>query len=393
MNQQSYPHSNAVTPPFLSWMGANFHRLPVEIQNFYLMLSTYLQVLSDSKSPLPTLDDFAERINQEHQQCLESPKTALIHARNAGEWLLHVQAQLSAENWQVWFNEHFTFSQQTAAMYMQIAKKMPGVNPGVFSSAIDSNPKPAKTLVFPIIPVKPILPDYATDEVKIVSPKLPQIAPQNPDPLPNVETRYGTSLPGFEMILTPSDSEISAESSPLKNSPIQEKLEVLESPVTRITINPKESIIDVEFTSINPPEPPPVDLPKPAKKTSELIKLMIPGVVVPKARPRVTSNGTYLPPRYRAWRNHAEVEIYRQISEQNITHKFPLRKAAIVIRLLGNHRTNSDIDNLAGACLDALTLNGAGVLIDDRLSCLPQLSVEFDPDAKETGVYIEIEPL
>ena len=64
-----------------------------------------------------------------------------------------------------------------------------------------------------------------------------------------------------------------------------------------------------------------------------------------------------------------------------------------MIRLLGNHRTNSDIDNLAGACLDALTLNGAGVLIDDRLSCLPQLNVEFDPDAKETGVYIEIEPL
>nr|CAD5943501.1 hypothetical protein NO713_02076 [Planktothrix pseudagardhii] len=376
-------------------MGANYHRLPVEIQNFYLMLSTYLQILSDSQV-LPTLDDFAERINQEHQKCLDTPQTSLIHARNAGEWLLHVQAQLSPEHWQVWFNEHFTFSPQTAAMYMQIAKKMPGVNPGVFSSAIDSNPNPSKTLVFP---VKPILPDAqpqnSTNEVKTISPKSPQIAPQKPDfPVQNVETRLGeampkaigASLPGFEMILT-------GESPTLKNSPIPEKPEVLESPVTRITINPKESIIDVEVTPINPPEPAPIEPQKPAKKTAELIKLMIPGVVVPKARPRVTSNGTYLPPRYRAWRNRAEVEIYRQISEQNITHKFPLRKAAIVIRLLGNHRTNSDIDNLAGACLDALTLNGAGVLIDDRLSCLPQLSVEFDPDSKQTGVYIEIEPL
>lgn len=386
MNQPSNPHANALTLPFFSWMGANYHRLPVEIQNFYLMLSTYLQILSDSQV-LPTLDDFAERINQEHQKCLDTPQTSLIHARNAGEWLLHVQAQLSPEHWQVWFNEHFKFSPQTAAMYMQIAKKMPGVNPSVFSSTIDSNPNPSKTLVFP---VKPILPDdqpqNSTNEVKTLSPKSPQIAPQNLIPQPPVETSHGSSLPGFEMILT-------GESPTLKNSPIPEKPEILESPVTRITINPKESIIDVEFTPINPPEPEPIEPPKPAKKTAEVIKLMIPGVVVPKARPRVTSNGTYLPPRYRAWRNRAEVEIYRQISEQNITHKFPLRKAAIVIRLLGNHRTNSDIDNLAGACLDALTLNGAGVLIDDRLSCLPQLSVEFDPDSKKTGVYIEIEPL
>ncbi|MGL5133095.1 MAG: RusA family crossover junction endodeoxyribonuclease, partial [Planktothrix sp.] len=195
------------------------------------------------------------------------------------------------------------------------------------------------------------------------------------------ETRRGSSLPESEMILS--------ESTPT----IPEQLEVLESPVTRIQINPTESSIDVEFTAINPAETPPIDPPKPPKKSAEIIKLIIPGVVVPKARPRVTRNGTYLPPRYRAWRNHAEVEIYRQISEQNITHKFPLRKAAIVIKLFGNHRTNSDIDNLAGACLDALTLNGAGVLIDDRLSCLPQLTVEFDPDAKKTGVSIEIEPL
>lgn len=367
-------------------MGEIFYRSPVALQNFYLMLSTYLQILSDSQTPLPTLDDFAQRINQEHKQCLDSPQTSLIHGRNAGEWLLHVQTQFSPEHWQVWFQEHFTFSQQTATMYMQIARKMPGVNPGIFSSTIDSISQPTKTLVIPIIPYSQAL--NSTDEVKNISDKSSQILPPKPDfPLLNpechvetyhVETRHGTSLPG-----------ISTEST----TPIQEPLEILESPVTRIQINPKESSIDVEFTAINPPEPPPIDPPKPDKKPVEIIKLMIPGVVVPKARPRVTKNGTYLPPRYRAWRNHAEVEIYRQISEQNITHKFPLRKAAIVIKLLGNHRTNSDIDNLAGACLDALTLNGAGVLIDDRLSCLPQLTVEFDPDAKKTGVSIEIEPL
>jgi len=380
VNQQFYPNSDQVISPFLL-MGENFYRSPVAIQNFYLMLSTYLQVLSDSQPPLPTLDDFAQRIITEHKQCLDSPQTSLIHARNAGEWLLHVQAQLSPENWQVWFQEHFSFSQQTATMYMQIARKMPGVNPGIFSSAIDSSPEPTKTLVIPIIPYSQA--QNSTDEVKNISDKSSQILSTKPDFLllnPEkslVETFHATSLQGISESTTT----------------IQEPLEILESPVTRIQINPKESSIDVEFTAINPPEPPPIDPPKPDKKPAEIIKLIIPGVVVPKARPRVTKNGTYLPPRYRAWRNRAEVEIYRQISEQNITHKFPLRKAAIVIRLLGNHRTNSDIDNLAGACLDALTLNGAGVLIDDRLSCLPQLTVEFDPDAKKTGVSIEIEPL
>jgi Holliday junction resolvase RusA-like endonuclease len=359
-------------------MGEILYRSPVALQNFYLMLSTYLQVLSDSQPALPNLDDFAQGINQEHKQCLDAPQTCLIHARNAGEWLLYVQGQLSPEHWQVWFQEHFTFSQQTATMYMQIARKMPGVNPGIFSSVIDSNPQPTTTLVIPILPYSQA--KNSTDEVKNISEQSPQILSLEPElPLLNTETRRGKSLPIFEMILT--------------ESAIPEELEVLESPVTRIQINPRESSIDVEFTAINPPETQPLDPPKPPRKSAEIIKLIIPGVVVPKARPRVTRNGTYLPPRYRAWRNHAEVEIYRQISEQNITHKFPLRKAAIVIKLFGNHRTNSDIDNLAGACLDALTLNGAGVLIDDRLSCLPQLTVEFDPDAKKTGVSIEIEPL
>ena len=128
-------------------------------------------------------------------------------------------------------------------------------------------------------------------------------------------------------------------------------------------------------------------------KNSEIINFYIPGKVVPKARPRVTANGTYLPPRYRAWRNLAEVEIYRQISEHNLEKNLPIQKAAISIRFCGKHRTNSDLDNLAGACLDALTLNGAGVLQDDRLGCIPKLTVEYIPDSQETGVWIKIEIL
>ena len=128
-------------------------------------------------------------------------------------------------------------------------------------------------------------------------------------------------------------------------------------------------------------------------ENSTIINLYIPGKVVPKARPRVTGNGTYLPSHYRTWRNQAEVEIYRQVSELNLEASLPIQKAAISISFCGKHRTNSDLDNLAGACLDALTLNGAGVLQDDRLSCIPKLTIEYIPHIKKTGVWIEIEIL
>jgi len=146
------------------------------------------------------------------------------------------------------------------------------------------------------------------------------------------------------------------------------------------------SLDNTEDFTTSPPE-------SEVSKNSTIIHLYIPGKVVPKARPRVTANGTYLPPRYRTWRNQAEVEIYRQVSELNLEVNLPIQKAAISISFCGKHRTNSDLDNLAGACLDALTLNGAGVLQDDRLSCIPKLTIEYVPNTNKTGVWIEIEIL
>ncbi len=128
-------------------------------------------------------------------------------------------------------------------------------------------------------------------------------------------------------------------------------------------------------------------------QSREVIIFFIPGNVVPKARPRVTGNGTFMPQRYRTWRNMAEVEIYSQLSELNLTIELPIKRASILMRFVGKHRTNSDLDNLAGACLDALTMNGAGVLLDDRISCVSKLSVEYVPVADKTGVWIEITPV
>lgn len=269
-------------------------------------------MLTKLQPKISQFEELAIAINREHQRCLESPQTALIPACKAGAMLLKVRSHLSEKDWDHWRQTHTQISEQTARMYVQIARTWPGMDGGLAafstSPAVQDRQEPPK-----------IVPESLPPEVEV----------------PPAE----------------------------------------------------EAAIDVEFT--------PIDEPPEAEKTpnSNVIRFVIPGPVVPKARPRVTNNGTYLPPRYREWRNRAEIELYRQIEDRNLRDRFPLRRAAISIRLFGNHRTNSDIDNLAGACLDALTHKGAGIILDDRLSCLPQLTVEYVPEAPKTGVWIEIEPM
>lgn len=260
-------------------------------------------MLTKLQAKISQFEELAIAINREHERCLESPQTALIPACKAGAMLLKVRSHLSEKDWDRWRQTHTQISEQTARMYVQIARTWPGMDGGLVALST-----------------------------------LPAVEEQ-PEP-PEVE------IPPAE-----------------------------------------EAAIDVEFT--------PIDESPEAENTpnSDVIRFVIPGPVVPKARPRVTNNGTYLPPRYREWRNRAEIELYRQIEDRNLRDRFPLRRAAISIRLFGNHRTNSDIDNLAGACLDALTHKGAGIILDDRLSCLPQLTVEYVPEAPKTGVWIEIDPM
>ncbi len=83
----------------------------------------------------------------------------------------------------------------------------------------------------------------------------------------------------------------------------------------------------------------------------------------------------------------AELEIMSALLS-NIRAMLPIKKAAVKIELHGSHR--GDADNLAGSCLDALV--SAGVLLDDRLSCVPRLVVEHNPMG-DRGVWIEVMPL
>lgn len=143
---------------------------------------------------------------------------------------------------------------------------------------------------------------------------------------------------------------------------------------------------------------PPTPSPPAAKSTGDRpsptpLTFFLPGIVVPKARPRVTQFGTFLPSRYRNWRLRAEGELILQVQRLDPVPPLPIERATVRIRFQGKFRVQADLDNLAGAVLDALTLQGAGILKNDNLSCVPSLNVDYVASDEEPGARIEIHPL
>lgn len=106
----------------------------------------------------------------------------------------------------------------------------------------------------------------------------------------------------------------------------------------------------------------------------------IPGKVVPKARPRINGRQAYLPSGYRTWRNTALIELLAQEKPVN-----PMNSVCVGIKFYGFHR--GDLDNLAGAVLDALV--EAEIIEDDRLSVVNELAIRHIPN-KETFCQIAI---
>lgn len=120
------------------------------------------------------------------------------------------------------------------------------------------------------------------------------------------------------------------------------------------------------------------------------IMFFIPGGVVPKARPRVTVNGTFMPPRYRKWRLYAEGQLHQQIAKQELAPALPIQRAALELKLIGKHRMSADADNLMGSCMDALV--AAGVFKNDNLTNVPEVSLRMVAEGAD-GVLIIIYPL
>jgi Holliday junction resolvase RusA-like endonuclease len=412
MNHQLKENINSLNP----FSGSEVVEIP-GTKTLWLILFSYLNVLFNSAPDQMNLDELGAEINSQHEQCQKYPGLGLLYARNAGEWLLEAKTKLHPDEWQRWLNTNCKFSERTAETYMQMAKGWPGFRVAAkkdvkTESTISYSPEVAAILesLSPFsnsedtpVPMGIIeklelinsqeLSDNdhnrSNDQVDIVTQDLDSV--ESSDLLPNPESISAVTVEILEVIEPAKVSrEIKSE------APIEvEALEVFE--IDDITVNiksksPKSSLSNSKSQntkSIDSLDVISSTSTQAEKPDSEVIIFFIPGNVVPKARPRVTGNGTYLPQRYKAWRNMAEVEIYTQLSGRDIT-TLPIKKATILMRFVGKHRTNSDLDNLAGACLDALTMNGAGVLLDDRISCVSKLSVEYLPDAKKTGVWIEI---
>lgn len=80
-----------------------------------------------------------------------------------------------------------------------------------------------------------------------------------------------------------------------------------------------------------------------------------------------SKSDSFLPQRYRDWK---DVAIASLLSQK--TRYEPLEKVTISIELYGAAR--GDLDNIAGAILDALVQ--AAIIFDDRISLVKALSIK-----------------
>jgi Holliday junction resolvase RusA-like endonuclease len=100
------------------------------------------------------------------------------------------------------------------------------------------------------------------------------------------------------------------------------------------------------------------------------IELILHGEIVPKARPRVTVNGTYLPGKYRLWKQSAIIDLKRQYRGDTI--RSPV---AMHLTLQGKHHRRSDLSNIFGAVEDAIVQ--AGILADDNMTNIVELTARI----------------
>lgn len=111
-----------------------------------------------------------------------------------------------------------------------------------------------------------------------------------------------------------------------------------------------------------------------------MVIFIIPGAVVPKARPRVTRNGTYMPPKYAQWKASA-IALIQAKKLERVNPPYKIR-----VVLVGSHR--GDVDNMAGSVLDALVQ--AGTIEGDSSNIVRELAVCRLESKKHRHVQVTI---
>ncbi|MCT7977240.1 RusA family crossover junction endodeoxyribonuclease [Laspinema olomoucense] len=308
------------------------HRLPLEGDR-----------QGQSTPGMVPLSALAAQINREHERCQQSVAIGLLHACTAGQLLIQAKLRVPAQKWHVWLAAYCNVPEATAQTYMKMAQGWPSVKED------------------------------------------PAIAPS---PVPN-DLQPETQEIGQSATDTAIEEEIS-------EPPLVVNAQLMSESAQRLTFvsllqRPKPEtrsrILRTEPRKTKPQETPQSTEPD-AQRTVRTLTLWIPGSVTPKARPRVTANGTFLPKRYREWRLRAEGEILMQVHQMNPLPQLPIERAAVRIILRGKHR--GDGDNAIGSVCDALV--GAGIFSSDSLKQIPFGSWRHIPDG-ETGVKIQIESM
>ncbi len=289
------------------------------------------------------LNALAAQINREHERCQQSVAIGLLHACTAGQLLLQAKLRVPAQKWQVWLAGYCNVPEATAQTYMEMAQGWPSVKQD-----------PA------------IGPSRVTDD-------LPGETQEREESATDTGIREEMSEPPLVV-----NAQLLSESA--------QRLTFV-SLLQRSKPEGRSRILRTEPRKAKPQETAP-PTPPDAQRTVRTITLWIPGSVTPKARPRVTSNGTFLPKRYREWRLRAEGEIIMQVNQMNPLPQLPIERAAVRIILRGKHR--GDGDNAIGSVCDALV--GAGIFSSDSLKQIPFGSWRHIPDG-ETGVKIQIEAM
>ena len=99
-----------------------------------------------------------------------------------------------------------------------------------------------------------------------------------------------------------------------------------------------------------------------------MIRIILPGKVVPKARPRFSSRGhVHMPPKYAEWKQNAVIDLRN-------ARFIASGKVSLEITFINAIRGNADCDNAAGSIMDALV--ESGVLAGDSVATIGKLVVE-----------------
>ena len=74
-----------------------------------------------SNLEITKINELAERINAEHDKCLEGIKLGLLHAINVGELLKETKPLIGHGDWLNWIKDNCNFSERTAQNYIRMA--------------------------------------------------------------------------------------------------------------------------------------------------------------------------------------------------------------------------------------------------------------------------------